>query len=71
MPKMGEGKTIGMPIAMLVLGDDLGSREVGYGVRWNTGQYEFVWCEKLSRAEKQAARQAALPEGLPFSRVGG
>ena len=68
---MGEDKTIGMPIAMLVLGHNAGEREVGYVVRWNTGQNECVWCEKLSRAEKRAARQARLPEGLPFSRVGG
>lgn len=62
-------KAIGTPIALLVLDKSGSSREVGYVVRWNTGDEEPVWCERLNWWQKRAACQAALPDGLAFQRA--
>ena len=62
-------KAVGTPIALLVLDPSGSAREVGYVVRWNTGDEEPVWCERLSWWQKRAACQAALPGGLAFQRA--
>jgi len=62
-------KEVGTPIAMLVLDPSGSAREVGYVVRWNTGDEEPVWCERLNWWQKRLACQAALPAGLAFQRV--
>ena len=62
-------KEVGTPFALLVLDPSGAAREVGYVVRWNTGDEEPVWCERLNWWQKRLACQAALPAGLAFQRA--